>query len=240
VQLAVPLLNTQLELPRLNEDSGAGGIADLYVMPLWLGWNRPRAEYVASYAFSAPTGRFKPGGDNSGLGMWSHEISGGTTVYLDKKKSWHASALASYEIHQKKQGTDVRVGDILTVEGGLGKTGPKGALSVGAAYYAQWKVTADSGADLPALLKRFGVENAKNRAFGIGPEISLVVPKLEGQFNVRALKEFGNRTATQGYAVVTSFTFFVDRPFREMRRAQRAAPPEAQPATAEKSSPEKF
>jgi hypothetical protein len=122
----------------------------------------------------------------------------------------------------------------------VGKTGPKAALSVGVAYYAQWKVTADSGADLSPLLRRSGVENAKNRAFGIGPEISLVVPKLEGQFNVRALKEFGNRTATQGYGVVAGFTFFVDRPFREMNRAQRAAPPEAQPAIAEKSSPEKF
>ena len=225
VQLAIPLLNTQLELPRLNKGGGGGGAGDLYVMPLWLGWNTKRAEYVASYAFTAPTGRFKPGGDNSGLGMWSHEISAGTTVYLDKKKSWHASALAGYEMHQKKQGTDVRVGDILTVEGGVGKTGLKGALNVGAAYYAQWKVTADSGADLPALLQRFGVENAKNRAFGIGPEINLVVPKLEGQFNVRALKEFGNRTATQGYAVVASYTFFVDRPFRAMRRAQAAQPP---------------
>ena len=141
VQFAVPLLNTQLELPRLNK---GGGASDLYVMPLWLGWNKKRAEYVASYAFFAPTGRFTPGGDNSGLGMWSHEISGGTTVYLDKKKSWHVSALASYELHQKKQDEDVRVGDLLTIEGGVGKTALKGGLNVGAAYYAQWKVTADS------------------------------------------------------------------------------------------------
>jgi hypothetical protein len=218
VQFAVPLLNTQLELLRLNRGSGGGGASDLYVMPLWLGWNRKRAEYVASYAFFAPTGRFTPGGDNSGLGMWSHEIAGGTTVYLNKKKSWHVSALASYEIHQKKQGTDVRVGDLLTIEGGVGKTALKGGLNIGAAYYAQWKVTADSGSDLSPLLQRFGVENAKNRAFGLGPEINLVVPKLEGQFNVRALKEFGNRTATQGYGVVASFTFFVDRPFRAPKK----------------------
>jgi len=124
----------------------------------------------------------------------------------------------------------VRVGDLLTIEGGVGKTVLKGGLNVGAAYYAQWKVTADSGSDLSPLLQRFGVENAKNRAFGLGPEINLVVPKLEGQLGVRALKEFGNRTATQGYGVVASFTFFVDRPFKQMRdAAARANPPQKKP-----------
>lgn len=225
VQLVVPVLNTQVEFPRLNNSDSSFGVSDLYVMPLWLGWNTNRAEYVASYAFVAPTGRYTPGGSNNGLGMWSHEIAGGTTVYLDKKKSWHASALASYEMHQNKQDGDIKVGDILTVEGGVGKTALKGSLNVGATYYAQWKVTADSGADLAPLLQRFGIENVKHRAFAIGPEVSLVIPKLEGQFNVRALKEFGNRTATQGYGVVASFTFFVDRPFRAMRKAQGAQPP---------------
>ena len=223
VQLGVPLLNTKLEAPRLNTGDTTFGPSDLYVMPLWLGWNTKKADYVASYAFVAPTGNFTPGGSNSGLGMWSHEIAGGTTVYLDKKKSWHASTLAAYEIHQNKAKQDVKVGDILTLEGGVGKTTLKGGLNLGAVYYAQFKVTADSGADLGPLLRLYGVENAKNRAFAIGPEASLVIPKLEGQFNIRALKEFGNRTATQGYAVVTSFTFFVDRPFRELNKARAAA-----------------
>lgn len=226
VQLAIPVAKSRIELPRLDSESGGVGISDLYVMPLQLGWHKPRADFIASYAFMAPTGRYNPGGDNNtGLGMWAHEISGGTTVYLDQKRTWNLSTLAAYEMHRKKRDIDIKVGDILTLEGGLGKTFLKGGLNLGAAYYAQWKVTADSGSDLPRLLQLFGVENAKNRSFALGPEASLVAPKLEGQFNFRVLKEFGNSTATQGYAVVASFTFFADRPFRAMRKAQQAAPP---------------
>jgi hypothetical protein len=231
-QLAVPVANTQLELPRLRSSGGGFGLSDVYVMPLYLGWHKKQADYTASYAFYAPTGRYTPGGnDNTGLGMWSHELAAGTTVYLDKKKSWNLATTAAYEIHQNKRGGDIKVGDLLTLEGGLGKTMLKGGLNLGAVYYAQWKVTADSGADLSPLLRRFGVDNAKNRAFALGGEASLVVPKLEGQFNVRALKEFGNRTATQGHAVIASFTFFANRPFRAMKKQPpEPATPPAEPA----------
>jgi hypothetical protein len=58
--------------------------SDLYVAPLNLGWTTSRADFIAGYAFSAPTGKYEVGGsDNQGLGMWSHELQGGTTVYLD-------------------------------------------------------------------------------------------------------------------------------------------------------------
>ena len=233
VMLAIPALSTQLELPRLSTNDSSFGISDLYVVPLQLGWNKKKADYVASFGFFAPTGRYHSGADNNtGLGMWSYEISGGTTIYPDKKKSWNISTLAAYEMHGKKRGIDVKVGDILTLEGGVGKTFLKRAANLGAVYYAQWKVTADSGSDLSPLLQRFGVSNAKNKAFAFGPEFSLVVPKLEGQFNVRALKEFGNSTATQGYAVVASFTFFVDRPFKELNRKKpEPAPPTTQPSS---------
>jgi hypothetical protein len=219
VLAVIPALNTQLDLPRLHTDNAVFGISDMYIMPLQLGWHKKKADYVASFAFFAPTGRYSPGANNNtGLGMWSYELSGGFTLHPDKKKRWNIATLAAYEMHQNKEKSDIKVGDILTLEGGVGKTMKKGLWNLGAVYYAQWKVTADSGADLPRLLQRFGVSNAKNRAFAIGPEIRMVMPRLEGQLNLRALKEFGNRTATQGYAVVASFTFFVDRPFRELNK----------------------
>jgi hypothetical protein len=60
---------------------------DTYVVPLHLGWHTPRADFVAGYGFFAPTGKYEAGGlDNVGLGMWSHEVQGGTTVYLDAAK----------------------------------------------------------------------------------------------------------------------------------------------------------
>lgn len=224
MQFVVPALNTQLELPRARSGKEGFGISDLYMVPLYLGWHKKRADYTASFALYAPTGRFTSGGDNNtGLGMWSYEINGGTTVYLDKRRTWNFATLASYEMHGKKRGVDIRVGDILTLEGGVGKTFQKRMMDIGVVYYAQWKVTADSGTDLPRVLQLYGVDSAKNRAFALGGEFSKVVPKLEGQFNVRVLKEFGNSTATQGHAVVAGFTFFADRPFRKMEKAMAAA-----------------
>jgi hypothetical protein len=85
--------------------------------------------------------------------MWSYEFSGGTTLYLDKAKSLSFATSAFWEIHSKKDGTDIRVGPImlagvkvgqlLTLEGGFGKSFLQGAASVGLAYYAQWKITRD-------------------------------------------------------------------------------------------------
>lgn len=224
VQFVVPALNTSLELPRARTGKEVFGISDLYVMPLYLGWHNKRADYTASFAFYAPTGRFSSGGNNNtGLGMWSYEINAGTTVYLNKERTWNIATLASYEMHGKKRGVDIKVGDILTLEGGVGKTFPKRMLDIGVVYYAQWKVTADSGTDLPRILQLHGLDATKNRAFALGGEVGKIFPKLESQFNVRVLKEFSNTTATQGYAVVASFTFFVDRPFRKMEKAMKAA-----------------
>jgi hypothetical protein len=73
--------------------------------------------------------------------MWSFEFFAGSTIYFDEARSWHFATIAWYETHTEKKDTDIRVEDILTLEGGLGKSSKDGALSVGAAYYAQWKLT---------------------------------------------------------------------------------------------------
>ncbi len=143
--------NNALGFPPLGvDDRVSTGFADLYFQPINLGWNTPRADFVAGIGIFAPTGEYEPvGSSNRGLGMWSYELFGGTTIYLDEAKSWHFAATAFYETHGKKDGTNVRVGDILTVEGGLGKSFMEGAVNVGIAYYAQWKLTDDDfGVDL--------------------------------------------------------------------------------------------
>ena len=194
--LVVPsFANTALELPRLDVDDSQFGLADLYVVPFQLGWHLPTVDVTASYGFFAPTGRFEPGADdNIGLGMWSHELSVGATAYLDQAKSWHLATSAFYEIHSGKEGIDQKVGDLLTLEGGFGKTFSNFS-SVGLAYYAQWKVTEDSGADLPFLLR-----GRKDRGFGLGPEVDL----LQGGLALRGLFEFGSNSSLEGFVFVAS------------------------------------
>ena len=67
-----------------------------------------------------------------------------------KTNPLHVSALTAYEMHTKKKDTDIKVGQLLTIEGGIGATTKK-AMNFGMAYYAQWKLTNDSGLGVPPL-----------------------------------------------------------------------------------------
>ncbi|MDQ6470606.1 transporter [Flavobacterium sp. LHD-80] len=151
---------------------------DTYIQPLQLGWHTKRADFVFSYQMYLPTGKFTAGAsDNSGLGMFMNEFSAGTTFFFNEKKTFHFSALASYEINGKKKDTDIKTGDILSIEGGLGKTfyfmnseksAPKGLLNAGLIYYLQYKVTSD---EIPLPL--IGVVEGKNDSIGgIGAEVN--------------------------------------------------------------------
>ena len=151
---------------------------DMFVQPVQLGWHTKRADFVFSYQIYLPTGKFTAGAsDNAGLGMFMNEFSAGTTLFFNDKKTVHFSALASYEINGKKKDTDIKTGDLLSIEGGLGKTfymmnpektAPKGILNAGLIYYLQYKVTNDQ---IPVPV--FGtIETDKDRVGGIGAEIN--------------------------------------------------------------------
>lgn len=63
---------------------------DMYLVPIQLGWHHKRADFVFSYQLYLPTGKFEAGAsDNSGLGMFMNEFSGGTTLYFNDKKTFH-------------------------------------------------------------------------------------------------------------------------------------------------------
>jgi len=199
-QIVPMVMNKRLELVESGQETGESyGFGDMYIQPINLGWRTKRADFLTAYGVYVPTGA----GDRS-LDMWAHEIVAGTTVYFDSAKKWHAAATGFYEIHQNKRGVDLRVGDILTLEGGFGRSFLKGAGNAGLAYVAQWKVTDDSGADFPARLQK-----SKNRAYGLGPDVSFPVfakGTLIGLVGVRFIHEFGARTSFEGSSFVLSFT----------------------------------
>ncbi len=151
---------------------------DMYVQPVQLGWHNKRADFVFSYQMYLPTGKYDLGdSNNSGLGMFMNEFSAGTTLYFNEKKTFHFSALAAYEINGKKKDTDIKTGDILSVEGGLGKTfycmnaektAPKGILNAGLIYYLQYKLTEDKIPVGTGII----IEPEKDRVGGLGAEIN--------------------------------------------------------------------
>jgi hypothetical protein len=215
----VPIANGALEAPGLGLFEEAGiGISDIYVMPAQLGWHFRRADVVAGAAFFAPTGRYTAGAsDNLGKGMWSYEISGGATFFLDPGRTLSVATVAYWETHSKKKGelhvedvtlTDVKVGDLLTLEGGIGKSFLHGAASVGVAYYAQWKVTSDD-LGLSSSVPSLNGISGHHRVWGIGPDVTVPVAtktKLQSLINVRYMWEQGVQLKTQGQTLTITNT----------------------------------
>jgi hypothetical protein len=194
---------------------GSFKFTDIFVQPLQLGWHKARADFTVGYGLFLPTGKWELGGDdNAGLGMWSHLFQGGTTLHLDAQHQWTVSALASYEIHSHKKDNDLlKVGDILTVEGGLGRTFlkldmaggkpvPSRITNVGLVYYGQFKVSGDQGGQLTPLLA-----GRKDRVFGAGLEGDVILPKSGLVFGLRVEPEFGARNRMQGWTFLLTAAY---------------------------------
>lgn len=204
--IAPSWINNSLDSPLLESELETDtGFGDLYVQPINLGWHKDRIDYAAGLGLFLPTGRYEDGADdNLGLGMWTFEVFGGATYFFDEQRSWHASILGTYETHSEKDDSDIQVGDILTLEGGVGKSFMKGAINVGAAYFAQWKVTEDDFDD-----PRLNDVADKHQVFGAGPEVSVplfATEEVAGLLGVRYFWDFGAESTTEGETLLVTFT----------------------------------
>ncbi|CAL1518684.1 transporter [Chitinophaga sp. MM2321] len=187
---------------------------DIYLQPVQLGWHLKRADFVAGYALYLPSGKYEQGGDdNSGLGQLVNEFSGGSTVYFDKRKSIHFSALLSYALNGKKKGTDVKTGDNLSIEGGLGKTwylkkanSPiPTIINAGIIYYMQFKTTEDH---IP-LASGFLLNPDKDQIYGIGAEGNVFIPHIRSLIGVRWLGETGAKNRLQGNTYMLTIAYML-------------------------------
>jgi hypothetical protein len=215
----VPVAKGALEAPGLGvSEEASTGLSDLYIQPLQLGWTTRRADIIAGVALFAPTGRYTAGAsDNLGKGMWSYELSAGTTVYLDPQRSWSIAATGFWETHSRKSGevridsvtlNNVKVGQLVTVEGGIAKSFMHGAAHVGVAYYGQWKVTDDQLGTASSAAQLAGIP-ARHRVFGIGPDVTIPIAsktRLLSFVNVRYLWETGAAVKTQGQSLIITST----------------------------------
>jgi hypothetical protein len=207
---AVPVSTTWPENVSSQVGSPDWALNDIYVVPIQLGWHTPRANYIAGYGFFAPTGRYEAGGsDNVGLGMWSQEVQAGTTVFLDPAKKISVATTAFLEFHSNKEDQDLKVGTILTLEGGAAYNVPKIGGAFGMAYYLQNKLSDDSGADVPVAALRAVNLYGHNRSFGIGPDLTMGVFQRGttiGAVNVRYLWESAGKSAFEGSTLFIGLT----------------------------------
>ena len=75
-------------------------------------------------------------------------------------------------------------------------------MNIGAAGYAQFKVTGDSGSDIPPALR-----GLKDRVFALGPEFNIFIPGPRLSLLARYEPEFGARNRTQGQTIVFSIVW---------------------------------
>ena len=212
--VALPFANASIEASAFAFGATIDtSVSDLLIRPLDLGWHTKRADVAAGLQLYAPTGRYERGGsENIGKGMWTYEPFVGTTVYFDEKRTLSLAATAYWELHSKKEDSDAKVGQILLLQGGLGKSYLGGGLIVGAAYYAQWKLTRDHLADF--VLPGGGDVDldlrSKHQVFAFGPDVTLPVAsksKLFALINVRYLWETGAQVKTEGQTLAVTATF---------------------------------
>jgi hypothetical protein len=199
--VGVPIVNTPVSLPRLSLGVSPTGVGDMYVEPINLGWKRKKADVKVAYGFVAPTGRYGATSDKTTTDYWGHEITFASTTYLDKSKLTQFSFNTNWEFHQKKRHEDLKVGNNMTLEAGVGKIFVKNEgkqlIQVGAVGYAEFQLTNDSGTAVPVL-----TANNKDRVFAIGPELGVILPTKKFNFLVRVLPEVGARNRPQGVTVV--------------------------------------
>jgi len=205
--VALPWAHNRLQGIYDFESKSGVALTDMYVQPISLGWHAPRADVVLGYGLYVPTGRYEDGAsDNTGLGMWAHEVIAGTTVYLNESRSLHAATTIAFDMQSEKKDSSTKVGNILNLEGGVGADLLGGGLTFGVAYYGTFKVTADRF-DRPlaeALIR------GKNRVWGVGPEVSVALASktmVYGFVTARYQWEAGARTSTSGGAWNILVTF---------------------------------
>lgn len=171
-------------------DIALGGLADVYVQPLRLGWRLSHFDLVTGYAFYVPVGSIAPdeGATSVSRAQWTHELSFGGTAYFDRRGSWSLSALGAWDINGRKIGIDLTRGQTIQVQAGLAKTFA-GIVSVGPVGYALYQVQDDRGSAVPPLLL-----GARDRAFGLGGELDLTLEHGRTQLFFRYVHDLAVHT----------------------------------------------
>jgi hypothetical protein len=194
--------------------------SDTYIQPIELEWGTQKADFSFGYALYLPTGKYQLGGsNNAGLGMLTNEFSAGATLYFDTKKEWNYSALFSYAINSPKKNTgdnDITVGNLLTWEGGLGKTwylpvkeNPLPMIiNAGLVYYVQYKTTNDK-MKIPSIdSSSFTLKN-KDHIFALGAEANIFIPGIKATVDIRWTSEVGASDRTEGNSFFITITPYI-------------------------------
>lgn len=197
VDALLPLQYTGLEAntPLGRFDDHTFGVGDFFAEGTW-SRHTEHFDFSVGYGVWAPTGDSAPPLNTlAGSGYWSQMITAGATWYPDKEKKFSVSALTRYEFNTIDGDTGVRPGQALTLEWGVGYA-PIKTLDLGVVGYYQQQTTQDSPPSAAG----------KDHVVAVGPEVSLVWPKIALITSLRYLYEVSAVDRLQGQTVTLTVT----------------------------------
>jgi hypothetical protein len=178
--------------PRTLQTSTAGGLGDLIVAPLLLGWNFGQFHLVAGLDFYAPTGSYvRKRIINIGTNRWAVEPDVGIT-WMDEERHRQLSLFVGYTINRENTATHYRSGDEFHADF-VAAQHFRNSLILGVAGYAVQQTTADSGSGA-----MFGAY--RGRVIGLGPLIgwTFALGKLPINFSGKYVFEFDAQNRSTG------------------------------------------
>jgi hypothetical protein len=198
----------------LTTGGGGSGFADMYVQPLNLGWHfGKRVDFVAGYAFLAPTGRFTQGASNNvGSGYWGNDITTGATLYITKNQGTTANLATAWEIHGQKSGTNITPGQAFTTEWGIGQILPlkkdfSRLLQLGLVGYDQWQVSNSSGTLIVGGVPIPESSIPFYSVHAIGVQSNFILPPKNLALFFKYYDEYRAKARVQGRTIVFGFSW---------------------------------
>lgn len=193
----IPLANQYVRpTPDSEKDFQFG---DIILQPVALGWHLDEWHPTIAYNLWLPTGRFNEGeNNNTGKGLVSHLIQVGVTWLQTTELPWSWTVIGRYELFGTQEDTDIRPGQVLTIDGGAGKEVIKG-FDLGVTGYFTTQTTRESGS-AP------GTDTSRYRTFGVGPEINWRPSFMPEGSNIgfRSYWEFESQNLAQGVFSILS------------------------------------
>ena len=180
----------------LSSEEFSVGVGDLFVQPIWLGWDRTHWDFALGYGFYAPVGKFQQGAaDNIGLGFWTHQFQGAVAWYPSPERGTAVVGALTYEINQEVEDLDVTPGQRVSLNLGVSQYLPLGKsgflLELGAVAYGNWQVTDDTGTNSFE-------SNVRDKIVGIGPQLGLVYEPWNAALTFKWAHEFAARNRFEG------------------------------------------
>lgn len=195
----VPITYQDVKIGAASIHQHAAHIGDVDATTL-LAWHGKRYDLAAGSDWILPSGAWdatsvvKPGGDEFTI---MPDLGG--VYYFDQKHVYDLSVLSRFEYHTDKRHQDIHMGDDMHFEWGAARALKTPGVKVGAAGYAQWKVTDDTGKDVT------WTGTAHDRVFAAGPELVMPLPHSHYLMQMRGEVEFGARSRTAGEVLNLTF-----------------------------------